>query len=84
MMQIPERDPVFMQAAPKKLDGRKARRKHFTIVELPARSAKGRYPKGQGFTRGASADGTVMMGDRIFRMGHDAIGKDRNDPYFKR
>lgn len=40
---VPTSQFVGMKA--KKLDGRKARRKHFKVEQLPPRMAKGRDPK---------------------------------------
>lgn len=64
----------------KRLDGRKARRKHFTIEVLPPRMAKGRMPR-QAFGRHMPYVESVKMGDRIFD--HEPIEDPRNDPYLK-
>lgn len=48
----------------KKLDGRKARRKNFTVEVLPPRMAKGRNPKKM-FAVPMRADRQPIMGDRI-------------------
>lgn len=48
----------------KKLDGRKARRKRYTIEVLPARMAKGRDPR-KNFKRRMYAERQPIMGDRL-------------------
>jgi hypothetical protein len=48
----------------KRLDGRKARRKHFTVIELPPRKAKGRNPK-KHFAKPMRGERQPIMGDKI-------------------
>lgn len=48
----------------KKLDGRKARRKRYTVEVLPPRMAKGRNPK-KNFSRPMRADRQPIMGDKV-------------------
>lgn len=66
----------------KKLDGRKARRKNFTVIQLPPRMARGRM-KRQAFNRYMPlAERPVVQGDRIFD--HGPITNPKEDPYLRR
>lgn len=64
----------------KRRKSRKARKNYVTVTLTP-RSAKGRYPKGQGFNRGLTVPSRVVRGDRIFD--HGPITDPHNDPYLR-
>lgn len=64
MSSIPDVPTSDVFKGRKKLDGRKARRKNFTVEVLPPRMAKGRNPK-KNFSRPMRADRQPIMGDRI-------------------
>ena len=61
---IPDVPTSDVFAGRKMLDGRKARRKNFTVVVLPPRMAKGRNPK-KNFSVPMRADRPPIRGDKI-------------------
>lgn len=64
-----EADPALVKGAKalRHSQGIAKRRKRFTTTTLAPRAAKGRWPKGQGWNRGAKAKRKPeAMGDRIF------------------
>lgn len=54
----------FVGMKPKRLDGRKARRKRYKVEQLPPRMAKGRNPR-KNFSRPMRADRQPIMGDKV-------------------
>ena len=81
MSSIPDVPTAQTWPATRRLDGRKARRKHYQVEVLTPRMAKGRMPR-QAFGKHMPYVESVTMGDRVFDQG--PITDPRNDPYLRR